>query len=185
MDLRMRRSQPLIVCLSLLVGGSALAVSSYPSVLRQESGAARSPRCIVCHQTNSGGSGTSTQPFSIALQDRGMTGSGTDSVRSAFAQLKQDEVDTDGDGTLDADEITQARDPNIALNLAAGVDDAMFPTRDGGTVPGEDGGDEEPPFLELPDLHYGIGCSSAGGAQAAVGLLLLGAGALRLSRRRR
>lgn len=159
-----------------LVAAPASASSIFPSVLREESGASRTPTCVVCHETNSGGFGTAVKPFNQALEDRGLRGAAqTGSLRTAFQALGDDGVDSDADGTSDFDEIFFFRDPNVALS--EGVDDCLAPGAcsptdpDGGTNP--DGGTGAIPPGELGDPLYGVGCASAGGLQALGGLALL------------
>src|SRR5690606_32158285 len=115
---------PLPLVLGLLMAPVAWASSIFPGVLREESGAARTPTCVVCHENNSGGFGTAVKPFSQALEARGMAGAGqTGPLRTAFQQLADDGVDTDADGTTDFDEIFFFRDPNTARTDA--VDDCL------------------------------------------------------------
>jgi hypothetical protein len=170
-----------------LVAVPASASSIFPSVLREESGSARTPTCVVCHETNSGGFGTAIKPFNQALEDRGLRGAAqTGSLRTAFQELGEDGVDSDADGTSDFDEIFFFRDPNIALS--ATVDDCLSPGAcettgtDGGTDP--DGGTGAIPPGELPNPLYGVGCASAGGLQAMGGLALLTLFGVRRLRRR-
>lgn len=181
----MRHLLPVLL-LAGLVASPARASSVFPSILREESGAARTPTCVVCHENNNGGFGTAIKPFSQALEARGMGGAAqTGPLRAAFQRLEEDGVDSDMDGTIDFDEIFLFRDPNIALTDT--VDDCLVPGQcahddgDGGGT--GDGG--VTPVPEAPEPLYGVGCTSVGGMQALGGLLLLSAFGLRHLRRRR
>lgn len=174
--------RPLVLGICLLAV-PASASSIFPSVLREESGAARTPTCVVCHETNSGGFGTAIKPFNQALEDRGLRGAAqTGSLRAAFQQLGDDGVDSDADGTSDFDEIYFFRNPNIALTDT--VDDCL--ARDACQDPDPDGG-RDPGVLppgELGDPLYGVGCASTGGLRALGGFALLTLFGLRRLRRR-
>jgi hypothetical protein len=98
--------------LSLLVV-SAWASPNYPTELEALAEMPCAPTCTVCHETNSGGTGTVTAAFGVALMERGLTGLGAvDALTSAFDTLVTDAVDSDGDGTFDADELAAGEDPN-------------------------------------------------------------------------
>ncbi len=99
----------------LLTGllSAAWASFPYPDALQSNVGGACTPQCTVCHATNSGGGGTVTMDFGKAMMVRGLSG-GSDSASLAAAvdQMTTDEVDSDGDGTLDVDELALGDDPN-------------------------------------------------------------------------
>ena len=93
--------------------GSAWASSVYPEQVQADVGGDCTPMCTICHATNGGGDGTITQPFGEALVSRGLVGgANTASVTDALTQLSEDGVDSDGDGTLDVDELAMGADPN-------------------------------------------------------------------------
>jgi hypothetical protein len=92
---------------------SAWASSNYPSTVESELGMDCAPQCTLCHASNSGGSGTVTAEFGMAMMDRGLAGGGqTDLVVSALAAMTSDGVDSDGDGTIDTDELSAGQNPN-------------------------------------------------------------------------
>lgn len=114
--------------LPLFVLASAFASSTYPSALADASGMPCTPTCTVCHETNSGGSGTVVQAFGMAMMDRGLTGgSQVDLVTSAFDTLSADGVDSDGDGVTDADELAAGDNPNDDTTFCGG-DAPLTPT---------------------------------------------------------
>lgn len=92
---------------------SVWASPNYPGELQVLSGGACLPTCTVCHATAGGGSGTVTKDFGIAMEDRGMVGGGdVAALTTAWDTMGTDVVDSDGDGTMDVDEITAGEDPN-------------------------------------------------------------------------
>lgn len=98
--------------ISLMISG-AWASTGYPDEIASYLGVSCTPVCTVCHATNSGGSGTVTQPFGIAMEDRGLTGgSNNTSLTDALDQMTADVVDSDGDGTIDTDDLVGGVDPN-------------------------------------------------------------------------
>lgn len=99
----------------------ATASSIYPDTLASELAMPCAPTCLVCHETISGGSGTVTQPFGMAMQDRGLEGgSATDLVVSALAAMEADGVDSDSDGVIDVDELAVGDDPNGGAAFCSG-----------------------------------------------------------------
>jgi MYXO-CTERM domain-containing protein len=98
------------VALLLLLVGSALALPAFPGVVTDQLVAACDPPCSVCHQ-GAPGWGTATSDFAMALKDRGFaTSEGT--LRDALDTMAADRVDSDGDGTIDVDELVAGVDPN-------------------------------------------------------------------------
>ncbi len=92
---------------------SAWASSTYPLEIETLAEMPCLPTCVLCHETNVGGAGTVTREFGLALIDRGLTGGGQlELLGTAFDTLVADAVDSDGDGTTDADELAAGDDPN-------------------------------------------------------------------------
>ena len=98
--------------LALLSAHVAIATSNFPAALESELGTVCRPPCTVCHTNNSGGSGTVTQPFGVAMKDRGLVGGSVSKLQAALAQMDADGVDSDGDGILDTQALTDGIDPN-------------------------------------------------------------------------
>jgi Bacterial TSP3 repeat len=91
----------------------AAASPNYPDEIKKQwqiPGPA--PDCLVCHQTEVGGNGTSTKPFSRSLQREGLVGMDLGSLDAALAALKAQNTDSDGDGISDIDELQMGSDPN-------------------------------------------------------------------------
>lgn len=92
---------------------AAFASSVYPGAVEQELGMPCTPTCLLCHESLAGGSGTVVQEFGMAMRDRGLTGgSNTDALVAALGAMAADGVDSDGDGTIDIDELIAGDNPN-------------------------------------------------------------------------
>lgn len=164
------RSQTAFTFLTVLSAGIAITSASsaspvYPGTVQSELSLDAAPLCTACHTSASGGPGTATQPLAESLKTRGLVGGGnTQSLIDALDQLVVDGVDSDGDGTLDVDELLAGTDPNA----------------DGGTEPAA--GDDTSSDSDDGGCSVSTAPASGGQPWAMAGLL---AGALVLSRRRR
>ena len=141
---------------------AARASSVYPEALQDQLQvqAERPLPCTLCHETNSGGTGSVTRPFGLALQARGLRGdSRTDLLSAAVERARVDAVDSDGDGTPDVDELVALRNPN---RRGSGGSDPLF---------GGQGAAEEP--------SYGCAAAAAPGAAPVALLALLALGVRR------
>lgn len=104
----------------------AMASPSYPAEVQNLSGGACTPACTLCHESNLGGSGTITRAFGMAMQDRGLTGgSDVTGLADAYTMLVDDVVDSDSDGTADAEELAVSDDPNGGSNFC-GTEQPVF-----------------------------------------------------------
>lgn len=92
---------------------SAWASSSYPPALEDELDMPCAPTCTICHESNAGGQGTVVQEFGLAMMGHELTG-GSDipALQAALGGMHTDAIDSDADGTLDADELAAGSDPN-------------------------------------------------------------------------
>ena len=91
----------------------ASASADYPEIIKEDwQLPGNPPDCIVCHQTDLGGDGTSTKPFSRSLQRDGLVHLDDGSLHRALATDKMDNTDSDGDGIPDIDELQMGLDPN-------------------------------------------------------------------------
>ncbi len=139
----------------LVLPRAAQASAGYPQALVQQlqlqpPGALP---CMLCHESQQGGTGTAVRPFAVALQARGLRGtSRTDLLQVALGTLEREATDSDGDGTPDVTELRALRDPN---RDPAGADDGLF-------------------SAEAAPEPLSYGCSSASGAAPALVVLLLG-----------
>lgn len=155
----------LALALAPLAAPPARASSVYPGALQDQLQvqADRPLPCTLCHETNSGGTGSVTRPFGLALQARGARGdSRTDLLAEAVDRARVDAVDSDGDGTPDVDELVALRNPN---RRGSGGSDPLF---------GGEGAAEEP--------SYGCAAAASAGTAPAALLALLALGVLRRRR---
>lgn len=102
----------------LLAGRAAHASPSFPQTMKDALHFSLTPPCTVCHddaqpdaQTLSGDAGIDTA-FARAVVARGTVAGDEDSLRRALVAMK--DVDSDGDGARDLDEISWGGDPNHA-----------------------------------------------------------------------
>ncbi len=95
---------------------SAWASAGYPAEVASYLGVPCTPVCTICHATNSGGDGTVVEAFGIAMMDRGLTG-GSDytALHTALDQMTADGVDSNGDGTIDTEDLIGGVDPNTGV----------------------------------------------------------------------
>ncbi|MEZ4221341.1 MAG: hypothetical protein R3B13_10490 [Polyangiaceae bacterium] len=96
-----------------LLAAPAVASPSYPGELLDALNMDCAAPCTVCHQDQTGGSGTATKRFAEAMIDVGLEGGDEGTVKSAAQALEANGTDSDGDGVGDIDELKQGRDPNV------------------------------------------------------------------------
>lgn len=112
----MRSSLVLITlpaALLIAAPGVARASSAYPGGIQAHLSLGYAPPCTVCHETDSGGSGTATKAFGSALRQNGLSGGGnTASLDSALDALAAADTDSDCDGVSDVTQLGEGREPN-------------------------------------------------------------------------
>lgn len=163
-----------MVTVALFLGTTAGATSNFPPVIRTATAMENPPPCTVCHATAVGGKGTATQPFVETMRQHGLTGAfDSESLQTALNGIKEDGVDTDGDGTGDWNELAAGRNPNVASSN--GSSDLFYGSATDGGTPGEVPSD-------APPIHYGFGCTAA---PAPSTFALVGATVIVLQSRRR
>ena len=91
---------------------SASAVPEFPHTIQRGQSLSYEPPCGVCHVKGNTGIGTAETPFALALRERGLMAGDDHSLTSALTALEKDGVDSDGDGVIDVDELSEGTDPN-------------------------------------------------------------------------
>lgn len=125
----------------LIFGLSSVAQAKreFPSEIQSDLGLTYQVPCSVCHIKDNTGSSTPITPFARALRARGLTGDNA-SLLTALAQLDADQVDSDGDGVTDINELKAGTDPNSSANASL-INDQEPGYGCGGSPPtGRDGG---------------------------------------------
>ena len=90
----------------------ARASRDFPRAIEADLGAVHAPPCSICHLNGVTGMGTVVTPFGEAMRERGLIGGDVTSLKVALDAMAYDQVDSNGNGILDVDEIRQGTDPN-------------------------------------------------------------------------
>jgi MYXO-CTERM domain-containing protein len=106
-------------CLALSIAGllfaaGAMASPQFPDEVKAHLMLANPPPCSLCHTNGVTGVGTVNTPFGKAMRAHGLQAEDTASLDSALDQMKSQNVDSDGDGVSDIDELIKGADPNTA-----------------------------------------------------------------------
>lgn len=102
--------------LLLVAALPAQASPNYPDIIDMQLGTncASPTRCLICHISAAGGEGTAKKPFAVTLQSYGLTkGKSGRQLTMALMGLP-DDVDSDGDGTTDKEELLACMNPSGA-----------------------------------------------------------------------
>ena len=106
----------------LLSARAASASEGYPAALKDDLQLPNPPACTVCHEASADPVGPADTLFAKAMETRGLVGGGdVASLAAAVEKMRADEVDSDGDGAEDLDELYWGGDPNKADVPAGGV----------------------------------------------------------------
>jgi hypothetical protein len=106
----------LMVAALLLGVSNAKASPNYPAIIDQQLGVSCPrplTRCLICHVTAAGGEGTAKQPFAMTLKnDYGLSGGKAGRELVKALEALPDDLDTDGDGTPDLEELKNCGNPS-------------------------------------------------------------------------
>src|SRR3954462_14271501 len=96
----------------LLIALPAQAEPEFPSAIQTAGSTPCNPPCTLCHTTSPGTALTATKAFAITLIKNGLIPKNPGSLTTVVANLRTKQVDTDGDGVLDVDELAAGTDPS-------------------------------------------------------------------------
>ncbi len=108
-----------LALLVLLSAPSARAVPPFPAHVKETLGMPCAPPCIICHATAEGGIGTVNRPFGRELRFLGVTTNHATLLSVLHYLEAHPNVDANGDGIGDAEELRQGRNPNDGSELCA------------------------------------------------------------------
>ena len=130
----MSRWFSLCIAMAALLGARiAHARRDFPDVIAQQLNAPKAPPCSVCHLGGKTSGATVETPFAWTMRAHGMSGSPS-SVQMAIQGVKNDGVDSDGDGVPDWQEIADGTDPNEP-GTATDIQDPQLGCRVAGGTP--------------------------------------------------
>jgi hypothetical protein len=119
--LELREAERRWLCALLSAAATCMSVEArasenYPAIVDRQLGV-ECPRpiarCRICHDSAAGGEGTANQLFALTLKmDYGLSGGKAGRELAAALQMLPDELDTDGDGTPDKEELMTCMNPS-------------------------------------------------------------------------
>ena len=100
--------------LILLLAQPASAEEPFPGAIQEAANIPCQPTCLLCHTDIPGNLANLRQPFGLAVFRSGAQRGKPESMRTVVVTLRDNKVDTDGDGKLDVDELAVGSNPNLA-----------------------------------------------------------------------
>ncbi|HEY0462960.1 MAG TPA: thrombospondin type 3 repeat-containing protein [Polyangiaceae bacterium] len=141
-----------VVAWTLFGASTALASITFPPVIQSELSLAGAPECTLCHRSDLGGVGTVVRPFGRTMMTQfGLMSGNIAALRAGLAGSEAAQLDSDGDGTSDIDELRMGSDPNVGVS-----------------------GMEAAPEVPLPQTGCALSAPSPTGGGAALAIVLLG-----------
>lgn len=159
----MKRSTIATLFLGLGLATPAFATANFLTETKDYLALANFPACTLCHASNAGGSGTVTTAFGRAILAEGAIANDTTRLRAAFDAIVSKNIDVNGNGTNDVQDLKDGLDPNVPVGGG-----------DGGVAP-----------APAPMVRYGCGASVVQSPADLAGVGVLGAALLFALRRRR
>jgi hypothetical protein len=105
----------------------ALAVPQYPRDITDyfTPHLGYTPPCRLCHIDGTTGPGSVQTPFGMSMLAHGLTGDRS-TLTPALDALKADDVDSDGDGVSDINELIADTDPNTRADVSLSSSDPSY-----------------------------------------------------------
>jgi len=162
--------------------GVASATAIFPGAIQTDLSLGYTPPCTICHQTDTGGTGTVVQLFGKAMKQNGLLDADTTSLQSALTALEAAGTDSDCDGVPDVQQLKDGRDPNTGEYIDGSGKPKPAPVSDAGCASSSSGGPSDPAFGCGAHAQVAAGDAPTAWQTAAALAVALG---LALSRRRR
>ena len=97
----------------ILVAAPVWASAQFPGTIKTKYSLAAEPPCAICHTNGITGIGTVNTPFGTAMRMHGLVAGSDASLNTALDAMAAANVDSDGDGVTDVDELKAGHDPNV------------------------------------------------------------------------
>jgi hypothetical protein len=145
---------PFIAALALH-GSEARASPNYTDFLQLFLSLESEPACTLCHRDDDGGDETVDKPFGLNAILLGATGDNdTRALEQALREMYERDIDSDGDGVADVDELQEGGNPNVGARLEPPAEPSATaepPTGEAGQTGSEPNGGSGAPSHGLPE----------------------------------